>query len=56
MSEFHSHLRSPSDNLMYWLVRLGSIRNRGDNLADNRADNLEDVNEKKGNLTEPKGT
>ena len=26
MSEFHSHWRSPSDNLMNWLVRLGSIR------------------------------
>ena len=26
MSEFHSHWRSPSDNLMKWLVRLGSIR------------------------------
>ena len=51
MSEFHSHLRSPSDNLMYWLVRLGSIRNWADNLADNRADNWADnradVNEKK---------
>ena len=25
-SELHSHWRSPSDNLMNWLIRLGSIR------------------------------
>ena len=25
-SEFHSHWRSPSENLMKWLVRLGCIR------------------------------
>ena len=39
MSEFHSHWRSPSDNLMTCFVILGSIKYPRDDWADIWADN-----------------